>query len=111
MKGAIAVVAVLALALLTTLALYQFVRWLAAVRAGGGALAALRDPELMRLEDEKRRLLNHLREIRFDYQTGKLDANDYRALRDRAEREAAAVLEAIEAHATHRSHRRSPGAP
>jgi hypothetical protein len=97
-KGVIAVVAVCALALLTTLALYQFVRWLAAVRMGGGALSGLRDPELMRLEDEKRRLLNHLREIRFDYQTGKLDASDYRALRDRAEREAAAILEAIEIH-------------
>ena len=97
MKGVIAVLAVCTLALLTTLALYQFVRWLVAVRAGGGVLALRRDPELMRLADEKRRLFNHLREIRFDYETGKLDVADYKAMRDRAEREASAVLDAIDA--------------
>lgn len=97
MKGAIAVLAMCAIAVLATLALYQVVRWAAAARSGGG-MAKGQDPELTRLLDEKRRLLNHLREIRFDWETGKLDDTDYRALRNRYEREAAQVLTEIERH-------------
>lgn len=48
--------------------------------------------ELARLEDERRRLLNHLREIQFDHDTGKLDRHDYERLRQRYEGEALAVL-------------------
>jgi hypothetical protein len=97
MKGAIAVLAMCALAVLATLALYHMVRWAAAARSGGG-MAPRQDPELTRLQDEKRRLLNHLREVRFDWETGKLDDADYRALRNRYEREAAHVLGELERH-------------
>lgn len=53
--------------------------------------------ELARLEDERRRLLNHLREIQFDHDTGKLDRHDYERLRQRYEGEALAVLEDLDA--------------
>lgn len=95
MKGVIAVAAVCVFAVLATMALYQLARWVAAARRAGG-VARTSDPEWTRLMDEKRRLLNHLREIRFDWETGKIDATDYKALRDRYEREAAQVIDAIE---------------
>ncbi len=53
--------------------------------------------ELARLEDERRRLLNHLREIQFDHDTGKLDRHDYERLRQRYEGEALAVLQDLDA--------------
>lgn len=97
MKAAIATLAVLALAVLTTLALYQGGRWWTAVRLRHGTAPLRYRAEWTRLQDERRRLLNHLREIQFDYDTGKLDLTDYTTLHTRYEREALAVLAAIDA--------------
>jgi hypothetical protein len=96
LKSIIALLAVVMLAILSLLALYQGLRWLEAVRGREDGLAALQDAERTRLEDERRRLLNHLREIRFDHDTGKLDADDFRSLTERYEAEAIAVLEEID---------------
>jgi len=95
LKTAIAVLAVIALAAFATLALYQGVRWLTMLRARRGRVIGF-DAELVRLRDERRRLLNHLREIEFDFQTGKLDASDHKSLRNRYEREAVQVIEALD---------------
>lgn len=97
MKAAIAVAAVVALAVLTTVALYQAIRWLAALRERNWATPEAYRSERTRLVDERRRLLNHLREIRFDHDTGKIDVADYEAMRTRYEREALAVLAALDA--------------
>jgi hypothetical protein len=56
-----------------------------------------RDAELVFLLDERRRLLSHLREIQFDYDTGKIDGRDFAELKDRYEREAVAVLRRLDA--------------
>lgn len=74
--------------------------------AGGAAEApssvaaddAPRDAELVRLHDERRRLLAHLREIQFDFDTGKIDARDHAELKAKYEQEALAVLRALDAH-------------
>lgn len=97
MKGAIAMLAVCALAALVTAALWQLVRALAGWRAAAGQQTAATDHGLQALLDHKARLLHHLRELRFDRDTGKLSDDDYRQLRDRYEREAATVLEQLDA--------------
>lgn len=97
MKGWLAILAALAAAVLTLFALYQAVRWFAALRQpdpGPGRREV--DPEIERLEDEKRRLLNSLREVQFDHDTGKLDAADYKALRERYEADALRVMADLE---------------
>ncbi len=63
--------------------------------AGGPGLAG--DPQRIALEDERRRAINHLREIQFDRDTGKLDQADYERLRARYEREAVEVLARMDA--------------
>lgn len=57
-----------------------------------------RDAELVRLHDERRRLLAHLREIQFDFETGKIDARDHAELNAKYEQEALAVLRALDAY-------------
>lgn len=104
MKGWLANLSVLVAALAGILATLYAVRalFLAQVQvpkaAGQGPAPDLDQKELARLEDERRRLLNHLREIQFDYDTGKLDANDYNRLRARYEGEAIAVLALLDTH-------------
>ncbi len=104
MKGWLANLSVLVAALAGILATLYAVRalFLAQLRAPKATAKAERpDPdqkELARLEDERRRLLNHLREIQFDYDTGKLDTHDYNRLRVRYEGEAIAVLALLDAH-------------
>ena len=103
-KGWLANLSVLVAALAGILATLYAVRalFLAQLRAPKATAKAERpDPdqkELARLEDERRRLLNHLREIQFDYDTGKLDTHDYNRLRVRYEGEAIAVLALLDAH-------------
>jgi hypothetical protein len=95
MKAAFAWCAAVAFAACFTVALYHLLRWAAGLRAPavqGPDADALADPELRRLEDEQRRLVQALREVQFDHATGKIDAADRDRLRARYEREAAAVM-------------------
>lgn len=97
MNGIVAALSIGLLALLLTLALYQAARWLVALLSvSTQQTPALPDAVRSNLLDERRRLLNHLREIQFDFETGKLDAADYHQLRDRYEREAIAVMAALD---------------
>ena len=95
MKAVLAFVAIAALGLLTLAALLQGLRMLLAMRDARQIEVAY-DAERTRLADERDRLLNHLREIRFDRETGKLDGRDYQQLADRYATEAATVLDALE---------------
>jgi hypothetical protein len=99
MKAALAWCAAVVLAGCLTVALYHLLRWATGLKATGvpGHDAdALVDPELRRLEDEQRRLVQALREVQFDHATGKIDAADRDRLRARYEREAAAVMAALD---------------
>lgn len=95
---------------------------LAALAAIGAALYALKglffvgqpaqvesagdgDPEGARLQEERRRAINHLREIQFDRDTGKLDEADYLRLRARYEQQAIEVLQQLDAHRASRGGR------
>jgi hypothetical protein len=110
-KGAIAVLAVCALAALVSAALWQLVRALAGWRDAAGEHVAGTRRELeasahqQALRDDKARLLQHLRELRFDRDTGKLGDDDYRQLREQYEREAAVVLEQLDALPAHHAPR------
>lgn len=96
MKAALALVAVITLGLLVLFALLQAVRALLSLGAAR-PLDAAYDGERTRLRDERDRLLNHLREVRFDHATGKLDGADHDRLSARYAAEAAAVLDALDA--------------
>jgi len=93
-KAIFAVIALGALGVLALAALLQALRMLLALR-DARLLDAAYDAERTRLTDERDRLLNHLREIRFDRETGKLDDRDFRQLSDRYTHEAAPVLDAL----------------
>ena len=95
MKAALAFVALAALGLLALAALLQALRTVLALR-DARQLDAAYDAERTTLLDERNRLLNHLREIRFDYETGKLDARDFHQLSNRYAAEAATVLDALD---------------
>ncbi len=95
MKAALALIAVGALGVFALAAVVQALRMLLAMREAQ-QLDAAYDAERTRLLDERDRLLNHLREIRFDHQTGKLDARDFQQLSERYASEAATVLDALE---------------
>lgn len=95
MKAALAFAALAALGVLTLAALMQALRMMLAMRDARQTDAAY-DAERTRLTDERDRLLNHLREVQFDFQTGKLDAKDFQQLSDRYAAQAAAVLDALE---------------
>ncbi|MSP92924.1 MAG: hypothetical protein EXR79_14165 [Myxococcales bacterium] len=99
MKAGIALAAILILVACVTFALYHALRWLAALRAPG-QVAAPDDAATRALQDERRRVLQTLREARADFETGKLDAADYERMRARGEREALAVLDCIARHNT-----------
>lgn len=96
MKPVLAVLAMIALGCLTLAALLQALRMLLALR-DASRLASGYDAERTRLRDERDRLFNHLREIRFDRETGKLDAADCAHLSDRYAAEAAVVIDALDA--------------
>lgn len=96
MKAVLAVFALGALGILTVAALVQALRGVWAAGHGAQGDRAY-DAEYTRLCDERDRLLNHLREIRFDYATGKLDERDFTRLAQRYEAEAAACLDALAA--------------
>ncbi|RMH16447.1 MAG: c-type cytochrome biogenesis protein CcmI [Gemmatimonadetes bacterium] len=55
------------------------------------------DDELTEAEARKRVTLLALRDVEMDYETGKLDEEDYRELKRQLSREALAALEAVEA--------------
>lgn len=94
MKAGIALAATLVLVACVTVALYHALRWVVALRMPGRI--ALPDDVLARgLQDERRRVLQSLREARVDFETGKLDAADYERMRTRGETEALAVLDTI----------------
>lgn len=103
MKGWLANLSVIMAALAGILATLYAVRalFLAQLRGPVASAKTARpdadQKDLARLEDERRRLLNHLREIQFDYDTGKLDARDYQRLCARYEAEAIAVLAQLDA--------------
>ncbi len=97
MNAVIAALSLGLLAVLLTLALYHATRWLALLGNHAGLLPEAPDPAVHDLRDERRRLLSHLQEIQFDFETGKIDAADYHQLRNRCEREVIAVLEALDA--------------
>lgn len=99
MKSLLAALAVVGLVALLLLAIYQIARWLSGLRASQQPAHARYDADTTALLDEKRQLLNHLREIRFDFDTGKLGQDDYAILRDRYETRAAEVLELLDAKA------------
>lgn len=100
MKGWLASMTVLIAAAAAFVALLYVLRGLTALARtprnalNADAVDATRD----KLEDDRRRVLNHLREIQFDRDTGKLDEADFNRLRQRYEAEALAVLAALDAH-------------
>jgi hypothetical protein len=55
------------------------------------------DRDRVLLEDEKRRVLGSLREIRFDLDTGKLSKEDHAELRVRYEEQAASIFRRMDA--------------
>ena len=96
MKAALSFAAIAALGLLLLAALTQALRMALALR-DARHLDATYDAERTRLTDERDRLLNHLREMRFDHQTGKLDTQDFQRLSDRYAAQAANALDALAA--------------
>ncbi|MBM4342864.1 MAG: hypothetical protein FJ100_05760 [Deltaproteobacteria bacterium] len=88
MKGVLAGWMAVAAAVAAALALLQLVRGALAALDGGRDQAAGPPSERSALLAEKRRIINHLRELDFDAQTGKLSNHDLQHLRQRYEREA-----------------------
>ena len=85
MKSVTAAIAVLVVAALALMALYHALRFYAGLNADGRRREADFDLSGTLLDDEHRRHIAGLREIQFDYDTGKIDEADYRALRQRHE--------------------------
>lgn len=85
MKSVTAAIAVLIVAALALLALYQAVRFYAQLGRGTRHREGSGDLQSTLLDDEHRRHIAGLREIQFDYETGKIDESDYRDLRRRHE--------------------------
>ena len=85
MRSITAAIAVLVLAVLALGALYQALRFYAGLSDDSRHREAEFDLSGTLLDDEHRRHIAGLREIQFDFDTGKMDEADYRALRRRHE--------------------------
>lgn len=97
MKGALASLMAVAAALAAALALIQLVRGALAAASDRRAVATGPADEREQLLAEQRRLVNHLRELEFDAQTGKIGAADWQQLRARYEHEALAIDDRLRA--------------
>ena len=97
MKAFVAGVAVVAVAVLSLLAVWRALQAWGVLQGRDAALGPEVSFERTRLLDEKMRHLKTLKEIEFDHETGKIDVNDYRSLKRRHEIEAAAAIRALDA--------------
>ncbi len=100
MKSAIALASVAVVVLLLLLAVFRGLRFFEALRGPEGGTADRAAEEIDRLEEERRRLLGHLREIRFDHETGKLGDVDHHELERRVGQRAVEVMQALDAART-----------
>lgn len=96
MKAAVAAIAIGAVALFVVLALRHVVA--AAFTLASGRGGEFDDPDMQRLhlEDARDAALRNLREVHFDYETGKIDERDFRELRARYEGRAVAAMRELE---------------
>jgi hypothetical protein len=90
--------ALLAAAAAIAAGLYAVKALVFTARTPAGDAAFRSDPVRIGLEDDRRRAINHLREIQFDRDTGKLDQADYERLQTRYERQAVDVLARLDAY-------------
>ena len=95
MKGAVAQWMAILAAVGAAAALFQVLRALFAIlgrqAVAVAEVATAQEPLLA----EQRRLVNHLRELDFDLQTGKIGQADYDQLRDRYETAALAIADQL----------------
>lgn len=97
MAQVVATAAVVAVALLSLLALWRAVRSVLALSVDDDDhRVPAQDQRLQMLIDERTRHLRAIKEIEFDYDTGKISENDYRQLRGRHELGAAAAMRALD---------------
>lgn len=97
MKTWVAVAAVVALVGFCLAAMYQGLRFWQRVLQAQSGRAASPDVVRTRLGDEHRRHLNNLREVEFDFETGKIDRDDYEVLKRRHEAGAIRAMRALDA--------------
>ncbi len=97
MKTTFAVIAVIFVAVFTLLAVVQLLRfYVGALQMDDDQMDSW-DAQRGLLEDARRRSLHNLREVQFDFDTGKIDQKDYDLLRARYEQRAVAAMDALEA--------------
>lgn len=72
--------------------------WLAfyPLLTGGGRAVSTADVQRADLETEKARLIEEIHELRLDFETGKLSAEDYAAIEARLKNRAIAVMKELE---------------
>jgi len=87
------------LVLVIVAALYRALLFVYELARGGTERGDGYDAVQVRLDDDRRRALSHLREVQFDYDTGKLSKDDYETLTARYESEAAAAFRSLDARA------------
>lgn len=97
MKPFVAGVAVVAVALLSLLAMWRALQAWGILQRRAVRMGPEVSYERTRLLDEKMRHLKTLKEVEFDHETGKIDVNDYQSLKRRHEIEAATVIRALDA--------------
>ncbi len=97
MKGTLAGLMAVLAALAAALALLQLLRGVLTAASRTGSEPTAPDGARESLLAEQRRLVNHLRELEFDAQTGKLGAADLQQLRARYEAEALAIDDRLRA--------------
>ncbi|MSQ82006.1 MAG: hypothetical protein EXR77_03695 [Myxococcales bacterium] len=95
MKGAVAQWMAILAAVGAAAALVQVLRALLAILGRQPVAAAEEATAQEPLLAEQRRLVNHLRELDFDLQTGKISQADYAQLRDRYETAALAIADQL----------------
>ncbi|GEM_PF-3039832 len=103
MKSAVAIAAIVAVAALSLLALWRALRAWGVIQGPARSLGPEYDLRRTMLDDDRLRHLRGLREVQFDYDTGKIDETDYTKLRQRHERAAAVAIRSLEALDTERA--------
>ncbi|MCO4760695.1 MAG: hypothetical protein KC502_04280 [Myxococcales bacterium] len=96
MKATVAVIAVVLVAVFSLLAMVQALRFYVLASSAGDEGTRAWDAERGKLEDARRRSLHNLREVQFDFDTGKIDQADYDVLRVRYEQRAVAAMQRLD---------------